>query len=70
MNLPPYAEPDPNSDNPVVRARGEINDFLARFYHELGVYAVAAALDVPVEDEWLEESAALAAIRPPVGRAA
>lgn len=51
MNLPTFAEADPHSHNPVDRARGELNEFLARFYHELGVYAVAAALDLPIDDD-------------------
>ncbi len=40
----------PIAQNIVDRARPELDDFLARFYHQIGVYAVASALGQSVDE--------------------
>lgn len=37
------------SENIVDRARPELDEFLARFYRQLGLYAVARELGLPTE---------------------
>ncbi len=37
------------SDNIVDRARPELDEFLQRFYRQLGLYAVARELGLPTE---------------------
>ncbi|MBK9083500.1 MAG: hypothetical protein IPL88_16160 [Rhizobiales bacterium] len=38
------------AQNVVDRAKPELDDFLARFYHQIGVYAVASALGQSVDE--------------------
>lgn len=39
----------PAPENIVDRARPELDEFLARFYRQLGLYAVAKELGLPTE---------------------
>ena len=41
--------PVSTSENIVDRARPELDEFLARFYRQLGLYAVAKELGLPTE---------------------
>lgn len=36
-------------ENPVDRARPELDEFLSRFYRQLGLYAVAKELGLPTD---------------------
>ena len=45
------------AQNIVDRAKPELDDFLARFYHQIGVYAVASALGQSVDEAAVEPAA-------------
>jgi hypothetical protein len=49
------------AQNIVDRAAPELDEFLARFYRQMGLYAVATELGQPTDDIWADMETTLEA---------